>query len=809
MLYLNEHRKTPDRLCDVLPWAAFVAPAVILNKDGSFQTTIRYRGPDLDSVTQEELLVNSLQLNNILRRLGSNFSLFFDAQRVASNDYPEGDFPDPVSRLIDQNRKHAFSQSHHFESEYYLTITFLPPHDSQNRLTDAFISKSSGTESSADLLLEHYQAEILRVTELLSRVMQEVRVLTPDETLTYLHSLISNKRHSVKLPSTPMYLDAVLADTPLLGGFNPRLGTKYMRVIGILGYPSSTQPAILDTLNRLPIEYRWSTRFICLDKVDSKKEIETYHKKWFAKRKNLRALITELLTKEETGTTDSDSLLKAEDAQAALGELGSDDLSYGFFTTSIIVLDDDQERLRTSTAQIERVINGAGFVTKVESVNAVEAWLGTLPGNTRQNVRRPLLNTLNLAHLMPGSSAVWGGDLKNEHLNASSLFVAETNGSTPFRYSTHVGDVGHTLILGPTGAGKSTLLNFIGAQFLRYPEAQVYIFDKGASAYALTSVIGGSFHELGAESSKLSFQPLANIDDIEERKWAHEFLLGILIKEGVTSSPEVKRVLWEALEALSNNKRAQRTIFALSLFLQNHELRAALQPYTRNGPHGKLLDNSDDNLNLSKWQCFEMEQLMATPSVISPVLNYLFHRLEARFTGAPTLVILDEAWLFLDSPQFAAKIREWLKTLRKKNVSVIFATQSLADVQRSTIAPAVKEACFTKVYLPNPIALQPDMAEFYKQFGLNQTQIDILARATPKQHYYYSSPSGNRLFDLALDSTALTFCAGATPEQRSLISSLREKYLDPVHIAVKLLESKNIKEDAKALLQQAIQEMAA
>lgn len=219
----------------------------------------------------------------------------------------------------------------------------------------------------------------------------------------------------------------------------------------------------------------------------------------------------------------------------------------------------------------------------------------------------------------------------------------------------------------------------------------------------------------------MSFQPLGCVDEEDERKWAHEFIIEILAKENVKISPEVKRVVWEALESLASNPKEQRTLLALTVFLQNHELRAALQPYTRNGPHGKLLDNSTDNLRLARWQCFEMEDLMATPSVIFPVLAYLFHRLEARFNGPPTLLVLDEAWLFLDSPLFAAKIREWLKTLRKKNVSVIFATQSLADVQIFSIAPAIKESCFTKIYLPNPIALQPDMAEFYQTVW---TQLD-------------------------------------------------------------------------------------
>lgn len=183
------------------------------------------------------------------------------------------------------------------------------------------------------------------------------------------------------------------------------------------------------------------------------------------------------------------------------------------------------------------------------------------------------------------------------------------------------------------------------------------------------------------------------------------------------------------------------------MHVQDEELRKALFPYTYQGPHGKLLDGTKDNLRENRWQCFEMENLMETPGAVMPVLSYLFHRLEERFCGSPTMLVLDEAWLFLDHPAFAAKIREWLKTLRKKNVSVFFATQSLADVDRSSIATTIREACFTKIYLPNSTALQEDATAFYRRFGLNQRQIEILAHALPKRDYYYTSPLGNRLFD--------------------------------------------------------------
>jgi type IV secretion system protein VirB4 len=151
---------------------------------------------------------------------------------------------------------------------------------------------------------------------------------------------------------------------------------------------------------------------------------------------------------------------------------------------------------------------------------------------------------------------------------------------------------------------------------------------------------------------------------------------------------------------------------------------------------------------------------------VLPVLTYLFRRLEERFDGAPTLLILDEAWVFLDDPLFSGRIREWLKTLRKRNVSVIFATQSLADIERSPIAPALVESCPSRIFLPSPQAAEPQLRGIYEGFGLNDRQIDIIARATPKLDYYYQSRLGVRLFDLDLGPVALAFAGASRPEDQ-------------------------------------------
>src|SRR6185437_4286960 len=280
--------------------------------------------------------------------------------------------------------------------------------------------------------------------------------------------------------------------------------------------------------------------------------------------------------------------------------------------------------------------------------------------------------------------------------------------------------------------------------------------------------MGGAHHELGSDGA-LAFQPLIGIDDPAERSWAAEWIGTLLDHEKIALTPEVKETLWSALTSLASAPPAERTLTGLSVLLQSNALKSALLTYTLEGPFGRLLDAAEDHLALADVQCFETENLLHQTRVVLPVLTYLFRRLEGRFAGRPTLLILDEAWVYLDNPAFAARIREWLKVLRKKNVSVVFATQSLADIANSAIAPAIIESCPQRIFLPNERAVEPQSRTFYEQFGLNDRQIELIARAVPKRQYYLQSRRGNRLFELGLGPIALAFCGASSPLDQILI----------------------------------------
>jgi type IV secretion/conjugal transfer VirB4 family ATPase len=773
MLNLAEYRKRPASLADWLPWAGLVAPGVVLNKDGSFQRTAQFRGPDLDSATESELVAAAARLNNALKRLGSGWALFVEAERRPAAPYPHADFPDPLSWLVDQERRARFDESGDlFESVYHLSFVFLPPEEAKARAGSVLFESAERRGVDWRAQLGRFVDQTERLAGLFEGVLPEFGWLDDAETLTYLHGTVSTRRHAVAVPEAPMHLDALLSDEALTSGLAPMLGAAHLRTLTVRGFPTSTWPGLLDELNRLAFSYRWTVRFLCLDKADAERELGKRRRQWFAKRKGIATLLRETIFQQESPLVDSDAANKALDADDALQALGSDAVGFGYLTATVTVWHEDPQLADDQLRMVERTIQGRGFVATPETLNAVEAWLSSLPGHVYANVRQPVVSTLNLAHLMP-ISAVWAGPARNAHLDGPPLLVTRTEGATPFRLDLHVGDVGHTLVVGPTGAGKSVLLATLVTQFRKYADAQISIFDKGGSIRATTLGLGGAFHDLGLDGA-LSFQPLRNIDDGAERAWASEWVQGLLLREGVDLTPDAKDTVWAALTSLASAPAQERTLTGLSMLLQSAALRQALAPYTVAGPFGRLLDADEEALTLTDLQAFEMEDLMRAPALPAAVLGYLFHRLEAAFDGRPALLVLDEAWVFLDDPLFAARIRGWLKTLRKKNVAVVFATQSLADIQRSTIAPAIVESCPSRIFLPSPQATEPQLRTIYEGFGLNTRQIEIVARATPKRDYYLQSRLGNRLFELDLGPVALAFAGASTPTDHLAMDRLAD-----------------------------------
>lgn len=790
MRFLDEHRRRPALLADHLPWAALAAPGVVLNKDGSFTTGLRFRGPDLESSTEDELVAVRARLNNALKRLGTGWCLHVEARRRPAEAYPDSGFDVPAAWLIDAERRALFESAEPaFETDFRAALTWLPPADETRRLERLLFDGLAKAGRDWRTSLERFQREADGLLDLLADALPEAAALDDRELLTWLHACVSPSAFTVEPPDTPMFLDAWLGDAPLTGGVSPRLGDCWLKVVSVRSLPPATRPGLLDALSTLPFPYRWTARWIGLDKADAEREIVKLRKRWFAKRKGVGVLLREAITKEEVPLLDTDAAAKTEECDGALEALGAEACAFGYLTLTVAILDPDPAVAAEKARAVEATLNAQGLIARVEDLNAVEAWLGSLPGEPYADVRRPLVSTLNLADLLPVSTA-WAGPSADACLAGPPLAVARTTGATPFRLVLHVGDVGHAMVVGPTGSGKSALLSFLAMQWFRYPGARVVFFDKGRSARAATLAAGGVWRAL-EPGAPFALQPLAHVDDDAERAWAAEWLADTVRLAGLTITPRLREEIWTALAALADAPPAQRTLTVFCALVQDKAVAAALEPFTLQGAHGSLLDGAEAQVGESCFDTFELETLMATPSAMAPVLAALFHHLERGFDGRPTLLILDEAWLFLDETGFAAKIREWLKTLRKKRVAVVFATQSLDDVAASSIAASLIESCPTQVFLPNPRAMEPASEELYAGFGLNRRQLELIAFATPKRAYYWRQPQGRRLFDLKLSGATLALCGASSPDDQTLIDAVLAR-AGPGDFAREFLKAKGV-----------------
>ena len=503
MMNLAEYRRSTSRLADFLPWAALVDEGVVLNKDGSFQRTARFRGPDLDSAVPAELVAVAGRLNNACAGSVPAGRSLSRRSVIRPAAIPSAAFPTRPRRWSMRSARPQFEEEGaHFESRYFLTFLYLPPAEDAARaerlLYEGAIARRTPT---AREILRGFVDRTDRVLQLVEGFMPEAGWLDDAETLTYLHSCISTNRQRVRVPETPMHLDALLADEPLTGGLEPRLGGAHLRVLTVVGFPSATRPGLLDELNRLAFAYRWSTRAICSTRPMPPRLLTRIRRQWFAKRKSIAAILKEVMTNEASALVDTDAAQQGARCRRGAAGAGRRSDRRGLCHRDRHGLGRGSRHRRRSCAWSRRSSRAATSPACARRVNAVEAWLGSLPGHVYANVRQPPVSTLNLAHMMP-LSAVWAGPATATSIQGAAAVLCPDRGSTPFRFSLHVGDVGHTLVVGPTGAGKWVLLALMALQFRRYRGAQVFAFDFGGSIRAAALAMGGDWHDLGGRLSE-------------------------------------------------------------------------------------------------------------------------------------------------------------------------------------------------------------------------------------------------------------------------------------------------------------------
>ena len=812
---LREHRRAPAALADLLGWGFLVGDGVVLLKDGSFMASWSFRGADLVSSTPREVEVVADHVAAALGSCGDGWMFHVDAVRRPAVGYAERarcHFPDPVTAYVDEVRRAAYtatgggadaggagSAPAHYDTSCALHLTYTPPPALLGAVERAVVRGRSTDGVDWPRLLGQFESAARGVQDRLSAVVR-LRRLGSAAQLWALHEALTGLAHPVGVPGAGAYLDVALADQPFVGGFEPRIGDLHLRLVSVQGYPDATLAGHGDALTRLPFPYRWSTRFVPLSPATAERLIKKMQLGWFQKRKGAMDWV-QSMSKAAGGQPAAPDPAQAafQDANAAqmvadAGEArrvnSSGHLRFGYATSVVVVASADAREADERARAVLKTVRDHGFSGRVEDVNAVDAFLGSLPGHGHANLRRPLLSTGTVADTLP-LTAPWGG----HEAVPSGLFPpgsppllwARTDGSTPFRLCLHEGDVGHTLVVGATGAGKSVLVGALVAQWRRYARAQTYVFDVGYSHYVLGLAAGARHYDLaapaadgrpagdGGASSPVELQPLRDVDRPEVRTWAVDWLEGLFELQGAAVSPTERQRLAHAVRLLADNDPDDRTMTALLVNLGDERLRALVRPYTVEGPYGQLLDGRRDGVLDGRHQTFELSHLVGlSDRVLVPVLLHLFRRVEEQLDGSPTLIVVEEAWAALMRGPFADRLRQWLLTLRKRNAAVVVVAHSPAQFRDPGVSGAqlLVESCPTRIFLPNPDALEPDTAALYRWLGLNEAEVEIVGRGQKKRHYYYRSASGARQFELALSAPELAFLGA--PSGLSATEAVRE-----------------------------------
>lgn len=788
-MMLKNHLSKEQGLSDLLNYAHFIDDGVIVNKDGAFVLTYKFRGPDINSASGAELDLLTANFNRMCTFLNDGWMLHIDELRIPCLDYPEkGAFPDVVSALIDDSQRLRYQAvDAHYENFQFLTFVWKFPLPLVKTAKHWFVEgiEKEGDYQTLNTLLNQFYEVVDRCIGII-RAQFVLERLGSADLLSYLNICINGELQSISMPPDGCFLDVVLGRRNVVTGYLPRVGNQHINILSIIGYVNeSTIPGLLEEMGTYPLVYRWSNRFIALSENTADHEIKRYQKNWNNKVKGLIGIVKEVISGKESTNIDNDAQQMFGQTTEAITLNKNNSVRFGYWTSEIVLMNENLSLLDQVSKDLTRYLEQTGFGCIKEEVNAFDAWLGTIPGHGSCNMRRNFINSITLAHVLP-LHTIWAGE---EYSSPSSLlpaksppvFYAATLGRTPFRFHLDVADVGHQAIWGPTGAGKSTYLGFLISQFLRYQDAQIFIFDKDYSHQGTTVALDGHHYDIG-NAENLSFSPISDLSTASKRVRAEQYIEDLVSLQKVEITPDIRAEIHLAIEALSDEAHTEsRNLTVLRSTVQNNAVRAAIKYYTIEGQI-KQLDATHDSLQSGYLHTFETNWLLQQkPEVYIPILNHILDtidsRLEEQHGKRPTLIIFEEWWFFDAHPVARRRLKDWLKTKRKQNARLILATQSLADAYDpgtktlTDLAAVIMESCPTKIYLPNP-TMENEIKELYRKIGLSERQLEIISSiAVPKKDYYIVTPEGNRLVDLNFndeDSIALNFVGLSKKKSKDL-----------------------------------------
>ncbi|ROT93999.1 VirB4 family type IV secretion/conjugal transfer ATPase [Altererythrobacter sp. FM1] len=706
------------RAGDRLPYARLIDGNTVLLRDGSVMTALQVPGLLFETEDSEALNAHATTREVMLRStLDARFVMYHHVIRRRVEIELESEFADPLAAHIDRRWKERLAGGSLFVNDQFVTIIRRPARgkaglaermgklwnrrgqdDVEADPKDVRALKAAVTGLAASL--QAYGAAVLGDYEGPSGA-------TNNELLELLSALYNGEMRPVRRPADQTDIGQMLPyrrasfgldAMELRGSGDP----DFAAILSLKDYPDATSPGLLDALLRQPFEMIVSESYAPQERTTARERMD--------------------LAIRRLKSADEEAMAERADMMAARDALGNGAVGFGDHHLTVLVREKSLPALDEATAACAASLADTGAIVVREDTNLEPAFWGQFPGNESYLVRRAMISSANMASFGSLHGMALGQAEGNHWGEAVTLL--QTTSSTPFFFNFHNGDLGNFSVIGPSGSGKTVVMNFLAAQAQKF-NPRTILFDKDRGAELFIRGIGGRYDRI-ASGEPTGFNPLALPDTPTNRAFLRDWLAVLLKADG----PEEFSTITAAVDAAYANDPSLRRLRHFRELLSGTrrpepgDLADRLGAWIGSGEHGWLFDNADDKLDLDvRTLGFDMTALLENPRLRTPTMMYLFHRIDERLDGKPTMILIDEGWKALDDEVFAARIRDWLKTLRKRNALVGFATQSARDALESRISTALVEQTATMVFMPNSRARAEDYCD---GFGLTSHELALI-----------------------------------------------------------------------------------
>ncbi len=761
-----------------LPYARHVDDATIATRDGRLIQTLHLGGYPFETADTDELNYRKTVRETMLRGVAnSRFALYHHVVRREVSAELDGTFPDDFSRALDDAWRARLGARRLYVNELFLTLVRRPMQGRIGIVEEVVRSlRGAGDRQEADAAFARDLAALNGARDgLLSALAPYgARLLTVydgpqglcSEPLEFASLLYNGEMRPVRLPQADLglYLPyrrvSFGADTLELGAAG-RMGPTLAAMISVKDYPAQTTPGMLDDLLRLPAEMVLSESFGFVDRQ------ATLDRMNLALRR-MRA-------------ADDEALSLRRDLYTAKDDVAAGRAAFGEHHLTVMVKAPTAAQLAEAAADVQSAFTELGVIAVREDVNMEPAFWAQFPGNFKDIGRRALISSSNFAslasfHNFPtglGRTPHWG----------QAITVLETTSAGPYHFNFHHGDLGNFTVIGPSGSGKTVVLGFLLAQAQRLSPRTVY-FDKDRGAEIFLRAIGGRYDVL-RPGAPTGLNPLLLADEPGNRRFLADWVAKLITAgAGTTLDVDDVAAIADAVDANFAQPPAYRRLRHFAELFRGQrrpsstDLAARLAPWHSGGDYAWLFDNADDELDLeARTIGFDLTQILDDPAARTPAMMYLFHRVEQRLDGAPTIIVIDEGWKALDDDIFVQRIKDWEKTLRKRNGIVGFCTQSAQDALTSRISSAIIEQAATQIFMINPKA---QSADYCGGFGLTEHEFDLIRTLPDSTHCFlikHGSDSVVARLNLSGMPDLLTVLSGRESTVRRL-DDLRARYGD-------------------------------